>query len=393
MNKKMRELLDAIKAKREEAKGYKADGENKDLGKAKAAIAEMKALEEEYEVEKALFESEKGDIPDSAEDDAKAKAGKGGYDVAVKSFAKAARMGFSKSLNEGTPSAGGYTVPEEIVTKIIQLREARASLIQLVDYTAKKTLSGEETYQKRSNRAGFSKVGEGGKIPATGTPEFGRIAWKVEKYAGYLTITNELLDDSDENLVSVISEWFADNSRVTGNKLVLATLDSKYVGDGAETPVAINGIDDIKKVLNVTLGQAFKPTSKIVTNDDGLQWLDTLKDNDGKYLLQANPAEPMKMQLCAGATTVPVEVVPNADLSTDETKGIPVYIGDLKESAKYYDRKALSITASEVACVGDLNAFEEDLVMYRAIEREDVQLKDSEAYVKGFVPFAKPAGK
>ena len=176
--------------------------------------------------------------------------------------------------------------------------------------------------------------------------------------------------------------------RVTGNKLVLATLDSKYTGDGAPATVAINGIDDIKKVLNVTLGQAFKPTSKIVTNDDGLQWLDTLKDNEGKYILQPNPADPMKMVLCAGATTVPVEIVPNADLESDAEKGIPFYIGDFKESFKYYDRKALSLMASDVAMVGDLNAFEEDLTVYRAIEREDVQLKDSEAFVKGFVPFA-----
>lgn len=387
MNKKMRELREKIDAKKKEARGYLEDGESKDVDKAAAIADECDALEKEYKTEERLFEGEKDAIPDDAVEQAKSKAGKGGYDVAVKSMAKAARMGF-KSLNEGTPSAGGYTVPEEIVTKIIQLRDAKASLIQLGDYTTKKTMSGEETYQKRSSRAGFSKVGEGGKIPATGTPEFGRIAWKIEKYAGYMTITNELLDDSDENLVSVINAWFADNSRVTGNKLVLATLDSKYTGDGAPATVAINGIDDIKKVLNVTLGQAFKPTSKIVTNDDGLQWLDTLKDNEGKYILQPNPADPMKMVLCAGATTVPVEIVPNADLESDAEKGIPFYIGDFKESFKYYDRKALSLMASDVAMVGDLNAFEEDLTVYRAIEREDVQLKDSEAFVKGFVPFA-----
>ena len=53
---------------------------------------------------------------------------------------------------------------------------------------------------------------------------------------------------------------------------------------------AMKDLDDIKKALNITLGQAFKPTSAIVTNDDGLQWLDTLKDNEGRYLLQPDPA-------------------------------------------------------------------------------------------------------
>ena len=46
--------------------------------------------------------------------------------------------------------------------------------------------------------------------------------------------------------------------------------------------VELNGLDDIKKVLNVTLGSAFKQSSRIITNDDGLQYLDTLKDSTGR---------------------------------------------------------------------------------------------------------------
>lgn len=390
MNKKMRELMDAMKAKRAEAAKYN-DGDDKDLDKAAALLDEADELQKEYDNEKRLFEAGKEAIPDDAADEAKEKSGKGGYAQAVKSFAAAARNGF-KSMNEGTPSAGGFTVPEEIVTKIIELRQAKRSAIDLIDYMVKKTLSGEETYQKRSNVAGFSKVGEGGKIPATGTPEFGRIAWKIEKYAGYLPITNELLEDSDENLVSIVNKWFAENSRVTGNKLVFATLDSKYAKDGAPLPLTIDSIDDIKYALNVILGQAFKTTSTIVTNDDGLQWLDTLKDKDGQYLLKGNPQDPLQMRLSAGATTVPVDIFPNSDLPTDPVNGIPFYIGDLKESAKYYDRKQLSLEASRAAAIGGLNAWEEDLTIYRGIEREDVELKDDEAFVKGFVSAGATSG-
>ena len=95
-----------------------------------------------------------------------------------------------------------------------------------------------------------------------------------------------------------------------------------------------------KKALNVTLGAAFKATSRVVTNDDGLQYLDTLKDNDGKYLLQPNPANPMQLRLCAGATIVPVTVIPNDDLpsdvSTAKKRKIPMIIGDLKEGIKFF---------------------------------------------------------
>ena len=149
----------------------------------------------------------------------------------------------------------------------------------------------------------------------------------------------------------------------------------------------IKSLDDIKEALNVTLGQAFKQTSCIVTNDDGLQWLDTLKNDRGEYLLQPSPADPMKMVLCAGATTVPVKVIPNDDMPSDTTtKGttkIPVIIGDLKEGIKFFDRKRLTLVTSNIAVAGELNAFEEDLTLFRAIEREDCKTKDDAAFVNG----------
>ena len=94
----------------------------------------------------------------------------------------------------------------------------------------------------------------------------------------------------------------------------------------------------------MTLGQAFKPTSRIVTNDDGLQYLDTLKDVNGRDLIQPNPTDSAKLQLRAGTTIVPIEVLPNSDFPSDTaTKGkrkIPVIIGDMKEAVKFFGQKA-----------------------------------------------------
>ena len=58
MNKKMRELLAKIESKQALVKGY-TDGENKDLEKAKELLDEIEKLQEEYQVEKRLFENEK----------------------------------------------------------------------------------------------------------------------------------------------------------------------------------------------------------------------------------------------------------------------------------------------------------------------------------------------
>ena len=237
----------------------------------------------------------------------------------VAEFANAARQGFRNAgMTEGTPADGGYTVPEDIQTRINEYREAQASLISLVDVENVTTNKGQRTFKKRAQQTGFTKVAEGGKIGAGVTPQFERLSYEIDKYAGYFPVTNELLSDSDANIVGTLTAWIGNESRITRNKLILTTLGTKE-----KTP--IKTLDDIKKALNVTLGQAFKPTSRIVTNDDGLQWLDTLKNEKGEYLLQPSPVDPMQLRLCAGATTIPVTVIPNADLPTAETKNSDYY--------------------------------------------------------------------
>lgn len=381
MNKKMRELLAKIESKQALAKGY-TEGENKDLEKAKEILNEIDKLQEEYDVEKRLFENEKEAAKLNEEDIAEIEkniADKNEEDEkedAVSKFAKEIRN-IAKGMNEGTPADGGYTVPEDISTMVEKRREAKASLIDLVSVETVTTNKGSRTFKKRSQQTGFTKVGEGGKITSKSTPQFERIDYVISKYAGYLPITNELLEDTDTNIVNIIIEWLGDESRVTRNKIILELIKKK-----AEEK--LNGLDDIKNALNVTLGSAFKYTSVIVTNDDGLQYLDTLKDNDGKYLLQPNPANPMQMRLSAGVTTVPVVTLPNVDLPTTTNK-IPFIIGDLKEAIKFFDRKQLTINTSNVAAIGQLNAFEEDLTLFRGIEREDCQFKDKEAFVNGYI--------
>lgn len=381
MNKKMRELLAKIESKQALAKGY-TEGENKDLEKAKEILNEIDKLQEEYDVEKRLFENEKEAAKLNKEDVAKVEkniANKNEEEEKEDSISKFAKeiRNIAKGMNEGTPADGGYTVPEDISTMVEKRREAKASLIDLVSVETVSTNKGSRTFKKRSQQTGFTKVGEGGKITSKSTPQFERIDYVISKYAGYLPVTNELLEDSDTNIVNIIVEWLGDESRVTRNKIILELIKKK-----AEEK--LNGLDDIKNALNVRLGSAFKYTSVIVTNDDGLQYLDTLKDNDGKYLLQPNPANPMQMRLSAGATTVPVVTLPNVDLPTTKNK-IPFIIGDLKEAIKFFDRKQLTINTSNVAAIGELNAFEEDLTLFRGIEREDCQFKDKEAFVNGYI--------
>lgn len=375
MNKRQRELQALMIQEQKNYDSYMVEGEGRDLTKAAAALDKIDEYQKEFDLIERGEKAKKAGVPTGGEP---GEPGKPQTD-STKAFADAARHGF-KSMNEGTMLDGGYTVPEDIVTKIQHLREAKKSLLNLVTVVKVKTNKGARTFKQRAQQTGFVKVGEGGKIGAKATPQFTRMEYEIEKYAGYFPVTNELLADSDANIVAELTGWIANESRVTANKLILEQINAKET-----TPIA--SMDDVKKALNVTLGAAFKGTSKIVTNDDGLQWLDTLVDSDGDYLLQPNPSQPMQMQLCAGATVVPVEVYPNADMPTGED-GIPFIMGDLKEGIVYWDRQQMNIKTSDVAAIGELNAFEEDLTLFRAIEREDVTQRDTGAFVNGRIAVA-----
>ena len=61
------------------------------------------------------------------------------------------------------------------------------------------------TFKKRAQQNGFTKVGEGAKIPAGNTPQFERMGYEIEKYSGYYPVTNELLEDSDANIADALT--------------------------------------------------------------------------------------------------------------------------------------------------------------------------------------------
>lgn len=373
MNKKLLELLDKINNKKVEVRSLVDQGK---IEEAKAAKNELKKLQDEFDILKDIDDTAVTNLENNTNKDVNLNQKKD----SVKEFADAARKGFRNSMKEGTAADGGYTVPEDIQTRINERRAAKFSLVDLVDVEVVTTNKGSRTYKKRAQQTGFTKVGEGAKIPAGNTPQFERVGYEIEKYTGYYPVTNELLEDSDANIADALIIWIGDESRVTRNRIIRDVIKEKE-----ETAIA--SLDDIKKILNVTLGQAFKPTSKVITNDDGLQWLDTLKNDKGEYLLQPSPSNPMDSVLCAGATRVPVKVIPNGDMPSDTaTKGnrkIPMIIGDLKEGIKFWDRKKTTLTTSNTAVAGTLNAFEEDLTIFRAIEREDCKTKDDAAFVNG----------
>lgn len=380
MNKELLELLDSINEKKTLIRNLVHEGKTDEAAAEKEKLIKM---QKDFDTLKDLDDvtpAPKNPKPvrTTPEDTAEAK------------FANAARHGFRNAMTEGVNADGGYTVPVDISTRIEKLREAKYSLDKLVRHVSVTTESGERTLRSKKKHKGFYKVGEMGKYKATDQPEYFRQKYEIQKYGGYLPVSLELLDDTDENITGEITEWMADDSGATHNRLILEAINAGKTVDSDDAPTytVFTGIDDITRTLNVTLGSAYKKTSKIITNDNGFQALCELKDANQRPLLNPIPSDPTKMQLAVGPLVVPIEVVPNdelEDVTVDGKNFPPFFIGDFYEGIVMYDRKKFSIKSSDVASIDGLSAFGEDCLLFKGTERLDVRYRDVDAYCVGYL--------
>jgi HK97 family phage major capsid protein len=387
MNKKLLELLNQINDQKKKVIDLANEGK---LDEAKTAKAELQKLQDRFDLLKDIEDpepvQEPGNNGQNPVNNGDLRPVNLNFNHAVHDFADAARHYFRNATanTEGSKADGGYTVPEDIQTEINRYREETFSLQSLVDTENVSTNSGTRTYQSRASQTGFAKVAEGAAIGNVAGPKYEQITYAIEKYAGWMPVSNELLADSDANITNALIKWLGDADNATRNRLILEIMQNGSATD-------LKDLDGLKKVINVELGSAFRDTSKIITNDDGLNWLDTLKDTNGRYLLKANADQtsPIKNVLAVGTTNVPIMVVPNSilksDVATAKTRKIPMICGDLKEGIKVFNRNQISIIASQVASVTGFNAFENDMTLFRGILRMDVKAKDTKAFVNGMI--------
>lgn len=381
MNKKMREILTQIEAKTAEAKAF-MEGENKDVTKANKIMDQVDELRKEFDTEKRLFDASKTQGIEEAQahegEENKTLTGKEIIAKEVRAIMAPNKYGSDKSLVESVDADGGYTVPEDIQTQVNHFPEVIYSFLDDISVEPVATNKGARTYQKKADTEAFVDLDESGAITKEiAAPQFERITYAIQDRAGFMPVSNDLLNDSDANISEIVTEWLGRANIATANAKILEIIKAK-------SQVAIDGIDGIKKIVNVTLGQAYKGGAKIITNDDGLNYLDTLKDENGRPLLNPDPTDSAKLALRCGTVVVPVKVVPNKAFATVENK-IPVVIGDLKAGIRKYDRQSMSLKASDVATIGSFNAFAMNMTLIRAILRDDYKELDGDAYVYGYL--------
>lgn len=381
MNEELKKLLDSIKNKKQEVKDLCKAGKIEDAAKAKEELKDLQAqFDLLYDLEADKLDGMEGKVAEGTAKKVldKTKNIANAFVNAIKAaVGKGALSDEDKeilnSMNEGTDEDGGLTVPKDIRTAVKELRRSKDALENLVNVEHVSTLSGSRVIERYADQTPFDNVDEAAQFPEVSTPQFEKIEYKVKKKGGILKVTQELLNDTAENIIGYLKKWIAKKAKATRNFMIVAKI--REITKDAEVPV--EGLDELKKIFNILLDPAIALTAGVVTNQDGYNWLDTLKDKDGKYILQPDPTKPTSTLLFG---KYPVKKVSDKTMPSVAVEGgfkVPIVCGDLKEAITIFDRETLTVDISSSA--GDL--WGKDQTGIKVRERLDIQSVDEEAII------------
>ncbi|ASS66382.1 MULTISPECIES: phage major capsid protein [unclassified Paenibacillus] len=278
----------------------------------------------------------------------------------------------ARSLSALTGADGGFLVPKDIDTEIIRLKRDLPKLEELCRVIPVKSLSGTRNIETGANYTKFVKVGELQPMPELQSPKFAQISYAITDKAGFMQIPNDLLQDGDDaEIMAYIAEWVARGVVGTRNDEILTMLAA------IANPVAVAGLPDLKKIMNISLDPAIAQSSSVITNQDGFNVLDNWTDGQGRPLLQPDPTQPTNKLLLGK----PVRVVSNAILPTTgtTTKKAPAYIGSYADYIAIFERAGYRIDTTQEGG----NAWRNNSTEARAIYRDDMKTIDATAVVNG----------
>lgn len=221
----------------------------------------------------------------------------------------------------------GVTIPEEI--KYIPEKEVKTvqDLSELVTKTSVSTASGKYPILKRADDK-FHTVEELEKNPELAKPKFETVAWEVATYRGAIPISQEALDDSIANLTQIVRDNIQEQK--------VNTLNEK-IGDVLKqfNPTTVSDVDDLKAITNVQLDPGYN--RRIVCTQSFYQKLDTLKDGNGRYLLQDSIIN------TAGNTVLGMNVTVVRDDLLGKNGDAVAFVGDLERAVLFADRTDISV--------------------------------------------------
>lgn len=387
MTREMRELMQRLAEAEQSARLAIGDG---DVQAAERHMQEVRALRQRIDMLKELEGGGGGDAdaPRPAADGAEIAAR---YREAWLKAVRRRRLSaddldvldaymrpYRAVMHEGGVSTdpdgnASLVVPEDIQTQINQVIRQRIDLSTLIRRETVTTLSGRRVLESDEDMTPLAVVDEDAQIGETDNPKFTGVSYQLVKRAGFLPLTNELLADSDQNLIAYLSDWIGRKVVVTRNSLITTLL-------GTLTSTDITDHTGIRTALNVSLDPDISIAASILTNQSGFNWLDSQEDAQGRPLLQPDPTQPTR-RLYQGRPVIAVadRYLPNeVRTGSPNTIWAPFFVGLLSQVAVHFTRGVFELASTREG--GE--AWRRDRTEMRVISRDDVKFWDQGAAVQ-----------
>ncbi len=219
-------------------------------------------------------------------------------------------------------------IPSEVVTPVFEGANAKQNLAQMA--TVKQVSTGSGKYPiSIPDPTKFLATKEELATIQDVNASVKDVAFTSKTYGGKIYLSNELVDDSAIDIKAEVQSQLQQLVLNTDNHNVISllqTLSSKKAAN----------IDDLKKIKNTEIDPAVLGSngSMVITNQDGYNYLDILKDSQGRYLLTEDVTAVSGKALFG----LPIVVVSNAVLP-DVTSQFPVFIGNLPQTIVAFRRQ------------------------------------------------------
>lgn len=268
---------------------------------------------------------------------------------------------------EATPGKGGYLVPVEEMNIFYEYKKALSNLRDYCNVFTVNRPTGRfpAAAQTTATLTSFEELNAIHKTDF----DFSQITFSITDYGDIVPISQNLIEDADFSIMSIIGARLAREAVNTENSVILSAIATEL-----SSPTTITTYKQLLKALNVTLDRAFYANTRIFCNQDAFQWLSTLEDGMNRPLLVPDVAAPDTYRF-KGKEVV---VIPNGTLATD-TSGTdhlaPIYVGSMADFIGFFERKGIEIATSNEFM------FDKNAVAMRAIMRFGVSVLDDAALV------------
>ena len=268
---------------------------------------------------------------------------------------------------EATPGKGGYLVPVEEMRIFYEFKKALSNLRDYCNVFEVNRPTGRfpAAAQTTATLVSFEELNAIHKTDF----DFSQITFSITDYGDIVPIAQNLIEDADFSIMSIIGSRLAREAVNTENGVILSAIATQL-----SSPTTITTYKQLLKAINVTLDRAFYATTRIFCNQDAFQWLSTLEDGVNRPLLVPDVAAPDTYRF-KGKEVV---VIPNGTLATDTTTAdhlAPIYVGSMPDFIGFFERKGIEIATSNEFM------FDKNAVAMRAIMRFGVSILDSSALV------------